>query len=327
MKAIVLHGYGSPEMLSLAEVEKPVVKENEILVKVYAASMNAADWRIMRASPFLVRLMFGMFKPRIRILGADIAGRVEAVGSKVTQFKPGDAVYGDTFSSDFGGFAEYVCIQEKALAHKPANLSFEEAATVPLAGATALQSLNGESESYRGKKILINGASGGVGTFALQIAKAYGAEVTAVCSKSKMHIARSLGADHVIDYGQEDFTRSGKRYDLIIAVNGYQPISAYKRALNPHGTYLMVGGSGAQLAQVMLFGKLFSMRGNKKLTNVSAATHQRDLLILKEMLEAGKIKPVIDRAYHLSEVPEAMRYLEAGHAAGKIVINVSESRV
>ena len=324
MKAIVYTEYGPPDVLNLEEVQKPVPKDDEVLVKVHAASANAADWHLMRADPFLVRLMgFGLLKPKKGLLGADIAGRVEAVGGDVTQFQPGDEVFGDLSGSGFGAFAEYVCATVDALASKPANVSFEEAAAVPLAAVTALQGLRYKGHVRPGQKVLINGASGGVGTFAVQIAKTFGTEVTGVCSTSKMDMVRSIGADHVIDYTREDFTRIGQQYDRILAANGYHPISDYKRALSPEGTYVMTGGSGAQMLQAMTLGPIMSITGSKKLGYVSMKQNKEDLVSVKELLESGKITPVIDRTYPLSEIPEAIRYLEEGHAKGKVVITVS----
>ena len=322
MKAIVATKYGSPDVLNLEEVEKSAPKDNEVLVKIHAASVNAGDWHLLRADPFLTRLAFGLLKPKHKILGADIAGRVEAVGGNVTQFQPGDEVFGDLSGCGFGGFAEYVCASEDALVVKPADTSFEEAAAVPSAAATALQGLRDKGQIQQGQKVLINGASGGVGTFAVQIAKSFGAEVTGVCSTSKLEMVRSIGADHVIDYTQEDFTKNGQRYDLILATNGYHPISDYKRALSPKGTYVMSGGSGAQMFQAMLLGPVISMTGNKKMGNLLKKPNKKDLVVLKELLEAGKLTPVIDRTYPLSGVPEAIRYLEEGHARGKVVITV-----
>ena len=324
MKAIVYTEYGPPDVLNLEEVQKPVPKDDEVLVKVHAASANAADWHLMRADPFLVRLMgFGLLKPKKGLLGADIAGRVEAVGRDVTQFQPGDEVFGDLSGSGFGAFAEYVCATEDALASKPANVSFEEAAAVPLAAVTALQGLRYKGQIQPGQKVLINGASGGVGTFAVQIAKTFGTEVTGVCSTSKLDMVRSIGADHVIDYTKEDFTRNGQQYDRILAANGYHPISDYKRALSPEGTYVMTGGSGAQMLQAMTLGPIMSITGSKKLGYVSMKQNKEDLVSVKELLESGEITPVIDRTYPLSEIPEAIRYLEEGHAKGKVVITVS----
>ncbi len=323
MKAIVYHEYGSPDVLKLEEVEKPTPKEDEILIKVHAASANAADWHLLRADPFLVRLMgFGLLKPKNKILGADVAGRVEAVGRNVKQFQPSDEVFGDLSGCGFGAFAEYVSVPENALVLKPANISFEEAAAVPLAAVTALQGLRDKGQIQPGQKVLINGASGGVGTFAVQIAKSFGAEVTAVCSTRNLDMARSIGADQVIDYTQEDFTQNGQRYDLILAANGYHPLSAYKRTLSPKGIYVMAGGSTAQIFQALLLGPWMSMTGSKKMGALSAKPNQKDLVFMKELLEAGKVVPVIERRYPLSEVAEAIRYLEEGHARGKVIITV-----
>jgi NADPH:quinone reductase-like Zn-dependent oxidoreductase len=324
MKAIVYTEYGSAEVLQLKEVGKPAPADDEVLVKTHASSVNAADWRMMRADPFLVRLYAGLLKPtRFQTLGADIAGRVEAVGKNVRQFQPGDEVYGDVFASGFGGFAEYKCARENELVLKPANLSFEEAAAVPLAALTALHGLRDMGQIQPGQQVLINGASGGVGTFAVQLAKYFGAEVTAVCSTDKVELARSLGADHVIDYTRVDFTRSGRQYDLILAVNGNRSIFDYRRALSPRGIYVMTGGNTAQLFQALLLGPWISMLGKQKMGALTSTPNQKDLLLIKELLESGKLKPVIDRRYPLSEVPEAIRYVEEGHAKGKVVITVA----
>jgi NADPH:quinone reductase-like Zn-dependent oxidoreductase len=241
----------------------------------------------------------------------------------VTQFQPGDEVFGDLSGSGFGGFAEYVCATEEALASKPANVSFEEAAAVPLAAVTALQGLRYKGQIQPGQKVLVNGASGSVGTFAVQVARSFGAEVTGVCSTSKLDMVRSIGADHVIDYTQEDFTENGQQYDRILAANGYHPISGYKRALSPEATYVMTGGSGAQMLQAMTLGPIMSMTGSKKLGYLSMKQYKEDLVFMKELLEDGEITPVIDRTYPLSEIPEAIRYLEEGHARGKVVITVA----
>jgi len=325
MKAIVYTKYGPPDVLNLEAVREPTPRDDEVLIKVHAASANARDWRLLRADPFLVRLMGGgLLKPKHNTLGSDIAGRVEAVGGNVKQFQPGDEVFGDLSGGGFGGggFAEYVCASEDALALKPASLTFEEAAAAPMAAVTALQGLRDKGRIQPGQKVLINGASGGVGTLAVQIAKSFGAEVTGVCSTRKSDMVRSIGADHVIDYTQEDFTRNGQRYDLILAVNGYRPISDYKRALNAKGIYVMVGGSTAQIFQALLLGPWMSMTGSKKMGALSAKPDQEDLVFVKELVEAGKVMPVIDRRYPLSEVGEALRYLEEGHAGGKVVITV-----
>jgi NADPH:quinone reductase-like Zn-dependent oxidoreductase len=326
MKAIVGVIYGSPDVLQLEEVEKPTPKDDEVLVRVYAASVNAADWRLLRGTPFLVRIVVGgLLKPKVKVLGADIAGRVETVGRNVRQFQPGDEVFGDISGCGWGGFAEYVCAREDALVLKPAKLTFEDAAAVPLAALTALHALRDKGKIQPGQKVLINGASGGVGTFAVQIAKSFGAEVTAVCSTGKMDLVRSIGADHVIDYTQEDFTKSGSHYDLIVAANGYHPISDYRRALNSKGIYVVTGGSMRQLFQAVLLGPLISMAGSKKMGNLSSKPNQKDLGFVKELIEAGNVVPVIDRRYPLREVPQALRYVEEGHARGKVIITMKHT--
>jgi NADPH:quinone reductase-like Zn-dependent oxidoreductase len=326
MKAIVYTKYGSPDVLQLKEVEKPVPTDDEVLVEVKAASVNAYDWHFLSADIFLIRLMGGgLLKPKNTRLGADMAGRVEVVGKNVTQFKPGDEVFGDIGAFGNGAFAEYISVPERALTLKPVNLTFEEAAAVPMAALTALQGLRDAGQIQPGQKVLINGASGGVGTFAVQIAKLFGADVTAVCSTRNLDQARSLGADHVIDYTKEDFTKNDQRYDLILAVNGYHPISAYKRALAPRGIYAMAGGSMAQIFQAMLMGKWMSETGGRKMGGVTAKISQKDMVVLKELLEAGKIKPIIDRSYPLTQAAEALRYLGAGHARGKIVITMEQN--
>ncbi len=320
MKAIVSEQYGRPDVLKLREVEKPAPKGGEVLVKVRAASVNAYDWHLLTADIFLVRMMGGgLLKPKFSIPGADVAGIVETVGPGVEQFRPGDEVYGEI---SHGSFAEYVAGSVKGLAPKPANLTFEEAAAVPMAAVTALQGLRDEGHIQAGQKVLIQGASGGVGTFAVQIAKSFGAEVTAVCSTRNLDQARALGADQVIDYTKEDFTQNGQQYNLILAANGFHPLSAYKRALAPGGIYVMAGGKPAQIFQAMLLGSLMSS-GGKKMGGVSATMKNQDLMSIKELLEAGKIMPVIDRCYPLSEAAEALRYLGEGHARGKVVISVA----
>lgn len=320
MKAIVYTKYGGPDVLALQEVAKPTPKDNEVLIKIYAASVNAADWHLLRADPFLVRLDSGLLKPKNKILGADVAGRVESVGSSVKQFQSGDEVFGDLSGCGFGGFAEYVCAPENLLVLKPTNMSFEEAAAVPMAAVTALQGLRDKGQIQSGQKVLINGASGGVGTFAVQIAKSFGAEVTGVCGTENMDMVRSLGADYVIDYTKEDFTKNGEHYDLIHVVNGYRSIFDYRRSLSLKGICVMSGGSVSRLFQAIFLGPFISMIGSKKVVNVLAIPNQKDLVFMKELLETGKVKPIIDRRYPLSEVPEAIRYLEEGHARGKVVI-------
>ncbi|MNI30550.1 alcohol dehydrogenase [compost metagenome] len=326
MKAIVYLKYGSPDVLQLKEVEKPTPNDDGVLIKIHAVSLNAGDWHLLRGDPFLLRLAAGLLKPKNTILGADIAGRVEAVGKNVKEFKPGDEVFGDISRFGWGGFAEYVSVPEQALVLKPANITFEEAAATTVAAVTALQALRDKGHIQPGQKVLINGASGGVGTFAVQIAKTFGAEVTGVCSTAKMEMVRSLGADHVIDYTKEDFTQNGQKYDLIIAANGYHPISDYKRALTPKGTYVMTGGSMAQMFQAILLGPWISMTGSKKMGNLMTKPNKKDLSFMKELLEAGKVVPVIDRCYPLSEAAEALRYLEKGHARGKIVITLEHNK-
>ncbi len=320
MKAIVYTKYGSPDVLQLKDIQKPAPKDDEVLVKIHAVSINAYDWHLLKADPFLVRMMGGGFlRPKNTILGADIAGRVEAVGSQVDQFQPGDDVFGDIGG---GGFAEYACAREKLLAPKPSGLTFEQAAAVPMAALTALQGLRNQGQIRPGQKVLINGASGGVGTFAVQIAKSFGAEVTAVCSAGKIEMVRSLGAEHVIDYTRQDFTKNGQQYDLILAANGYHPILDYRRALTPAGIYVVAGGSMAQLFQAILLGRWLSKDGGKKMGALSAKISQKDLIFIKELIEAGKVLPVIDRRYPLHEAPDALRYLIEGHAQGKVVITV-----
>lgn len=322
MKAIVYEKYGPPDVLALTEVEKPIPADNQVLVKIHAASVNYGNLVLLKGEPFLARFAFGLLKPKYSIPGGDIAGRVEAVGKDVTQFQPEDEVFGDLSGSGWGGFAEYVAVPEKALALKPANLSFEEAAAIPMAAVTALQSLRDKGKLQAGQKVLIHGASGGVGTFAVQIAKALGAEVTAVCSTRNVDIVQSLGADQCLDYTKEDFSKKTQRYDLILGVNGYQPMSVYKRALNPNGIFVHVGGAGAQLFQAMTIGPLISMTEKKKIGSFLQRPNQKDLIYMKELVEEGKVKPVLDRCYSLSEVPEAFKYFEEGHAQGKVIITV-----
>ncbi len=324
MQAMVSAQYGSPDVLQLKEVAKPTPKDDEVLVKVHAAGVNAADWRWLRGDPLIGRFVYGLLAPKNTILGADIAGQVEAVGQDVKAFKPGDSVFGDLSGDGFGGFAEYVSARAGALALKPANLTYQQAAAVPMAAVTALQGLRTTGQIQPGQKVLVNGASGGVGTFAVQIAKALGAEVTAVCSTRNVAQARALGADHVIDYTQADFTQNGQHYDLILGANGYQPLAAYKRALSPTGRYVMTGGSGAQMFQAMLLGPLLFGSGTQKIGNGGAGPNPEDLAFVQALLAAGKVVPVIDRTYPLSQVPDAIRYVEAGHARGKVVITLAQ---
>lgn len=325
MKAIVYEAYGPPDVLKLEAVEKPVPRDDEVLVSVHAAALNYVDWALLRGIPFLIRMMSGgLSKPKNTILGADIAGRVEAIGRGVTQFQPGDEVFGDISDYGFGGFAEYVSAPESQLARKPANTSFEEAAAVPMSGVVALQGLRDKGGVQPGQKVLIVGASGGNGTFAVQIAKSFGAEVTGVCSTRNLDMVRSIGADHVIDYTQEDFAQGEERYDLILGAGGYRSIFDYRRALRPEGTYVMVGGGMAQVYEAMLLGPFVSMTGRQRLVNLSAMSDQEDLAFVGKLIEAGKVVPVIDRRYPLEEVPEALRYYGEGHSRGKVVISVRQ---
>ncbi|MCX6057791.1 MAG: NAD(P)-dependent alcohol dehydrogenase [Chloroflexi bacterium] len=314
MKAILFTEYGSADVLQFTDVEKPAPGDNEVLIKVYAASANPLDWHSMRGAPFIARLEFGLQKPRDPRLGADVAGCIEAVGKNVTQFQIGDEVFGDIFK---GSFAEYACTSEKLLAAKPANTSFEAAAAVPVAALTALQGLRDKAQIRSGQKVLINGASGGVGTFAVQIAKSYGTEVTGVCSTRNLELVRSIGAQHVIDYTKEDFTNNGQRYDLIFDTIGNLSVSGCQRALSPNGICAIAGFTTMfHLFQVMLFG------GKKVGMMETAKADKKDLLFIKELLETGKVVPVIDRTYKLNETAEAIRYLETSRARGKVVITV-----
>ena len=325
MKAIVYTKYGGPGVLKFKEVEKPVLKDNQVLIKVKAASVNYSDWAFLRGKPFFLRFFSGLFKPKYKILGDDFAGVVEAVGKNVKEFKPGDEVFGDLEPGgreDWGGFSEYVCASEDFIALKSANISFEEAAATPRGAMTALQGICFKGKIQPGQKVLVNGASGGVGIFVVQILKSFGAEVTAVCSTGKLDMVRSLGADYVIDYTKEDFTKNGQCYDYIFAVNGYHSLSDYKRALSSNGIYVCIGGSGAQILGSMVFAPFRSI-GNKKMYNMGAAlTNKKDLTFIKTLLDAGKIKPVIDKSYPLEEVPEAFRFFGEGHTKGKIVITM-----
>lgn len=324
MKAITNRIYGSPDVLKLEEVERPTPKDNEVLIKVHTSAVNAGDWHLMRGEPKLMRLMgFGVFKPTYTILGLDVAGTVTAVGSKVAQYKVGDDVMGDLSVCGFGAFAEYVCATEKAIVTKPANISFEDAAATSVSSLVALQALRDKANVQSGQKVLINGASGGVGSFAVQIAKHFGAEVTGVCSTKNVDRVRASGADHVIDYTKENFTESGKQYDVILAANGYHPLAHYKRALTPTGKYIQTGGSNSQLWEVITRGAFNSKSGGQKMMNMLVKPNPQDLAIVRDMLSAGKIKPVIDRRYPLAETADAIRYIEEGHAGGKVIINVT----
>ncbi len=321
MKAIVLHNYGSPDVLKCEETEKPAPGDNEVLIRVRAASVNPLDWRLMRGEPYLIRAATGLCKPKAARLGVDLAGQVEAVGGKVTQFQPGDEVFG----TSTGAFAEYVCASEKELALKPANLTFGQAAAVPVAAFTALQGLRDKGRIRSAQEVLINGAAGGVGTFAVQIAKSFGAGVTGVCSTRNVDMVRSIGADHVIDYTREDFTLSAQRYDLIFDSMGNRSLSACRRVMSPKGTYVVVGGPGGHwigpLAPI-LKALLLSPFVSQNMTACLSKQSKDDLLVLKDLIEAKRVTPVIDRSYTLSQIPEAIRYLEEGHARGKVVITL-----
>ncbi|HEX2791755.1 MAG TPA: NAD(P)-dependent alcohol dehydrogenase [Steroidobacteraceae bacterium] len=323
MKAITYRCYGSPDVLKLEDIEKPTPADNQVLVRVHAAALNPLDWHFMRGTPYLVRLDTGMGTPKDPRIGVDFAGTIEAVGKNVTRFKPGDEVFG----ARDGAFAEYVAVREdRALALKPSKVTFEQAAAVPVAALTALQALRDKGGIQSGQKVLINGASGGVGTFAVQIAKSFGAEVTGVCSTRNVDMVRSIGADHVIDYTQEDFTKGGQHYDLILDTVGNHTLLEYRRVLNPKGILVIVGGptNGQWIGPMIvpIEALILSRFVSQKFAPFLAETEPADLNIVRDLMQAGKVTPVIDRHYSLSEVPQAMRYLEQGHARGKIVIDV-----
>ncbi len=322
MRAIVYRSYGSPDVLQWEEIEKPTAGDNEVLIKVRAASVNPYDFHFIRGEPYLLRLMAGPRRPKDTRLGVDVAGQVEAVGRNVTQFKAGDQLFGTCR----GAFAEYACTSESALAMKPENVTFEQAAAVGIAGFTALQGLRDKGHVQPGQKVLINGAAGGVGTFAVQIAKAFGAEVTGVCSTRNVDMVRSIGADRVIDYTQEDFTKSGQRYDIIFDLVANHSLSACRRVLNPKGIYIMAGGTAGRwmigpLVRTIAM-RVWSRLGSQKFVSLLAKVNKEDLTLMHELMKSGKVTPVIDRCYRLSEVPEAIRYLEEGHARGKVVITL-----
>ncbi|MCA1602378.1 MAG: NAD(P)-dependent alcohol dehydrogenase [Pseudomonadota bacterium] len=320
MKAIVYTEYGPPGVLQLEEIEKPTPKDDEVLIKVQAVSVNRSDWEGLIGKPLYARIG-GLRRPRRRILGSDIAGRVEAVGANVEQFQPGDEVFGDILGY-MGGFAEYVRAPENRLALKPASMTFEQVAAIPQAAVIALQGIRDKGQVQPGQQVLINGAGGGAGTFAVQLAKLYGAEVTGVDNTGKLDFMRSLGADHVIDYSREDFTKNGKQYDLILDLIAHRSVFAYKRALRPNGSYFFVGGSVATLFQTLLLGPLVGRTAGKKIRILAVQPNLEDMVYITELYEAGKVVPVIDRRYPLSEVAEALRYLGEGHAGGKVVITV-----
>lgn len=321
MKAIVTRTYGGPEVLTYEDVPKPEPKDNEVLINVKASGVNAGDWHLLRGDPWMMRLLFGITKPKISILGVDVSGVVEAVGANARRIKPGDEVYADLSHSKFGGYAEWVTVKEDDVALKPSNLSFEQAAAVPTSAATALQAIRDHGKIAEGKRVLINGASGGVGSYSVQIAKAYGAHVTAVCSTRNVEMVQSLGADEVIDYKKEDFLANGQTYDLIHAANGYRPIAEYKKALTDGGIYIISGGDMKQLNEAMLRGPFLSMFGNKKLGNMLVKVHHGNLDVLREFIESGKVKPVLDRTFALKDAAEALRYVEEGESVGKVVLS------
>lgn len=342
MKAIVRHQYGGPEVLRLEEIEKPTPRDDEVLVKVHAASANLGDWEILRADPFFIAVMAKIFGPKPRhpvpssdtatprrrrgllpkykVLGSDVAGRVEAVGKDVTQHKPGDEVFGMCF---FGAFAEYVCVPNRApLVPKPASMTFEEAAALPQATFIAVQGICDKGKLQAGQKVLINGAGGGAGTIAVQIAKSLGAEVIGVDNGEKQDMMRSIGADRVIDYKREDFTQNGERYDVILDLAAHRSVFECKRALRPGGRYVSAGGATGPVLQSMLLGPLISMTGSKKVIFLMAQDREADLVLMTELVAAGEVVPIIDRRYPLSEVPEALEYMGEGHALGKVIITV-----
>jgi NADPH:quinone reductase-like Zn-dependent oxidoreductase len=320
MKAAVATRFGPPDVVQITDIEKPRPNDHEILIQVRGASVNPLDLFSMRGAP-LIRWIPGLRRPKQKVLGCDIAGRVEAVGTHVKGFQPGDEVFGVAGFSG-GGFAEYVCAAEHKVARKPGNISFEQAAAVPVAAVTALQGLRDKGRIQRGHKVLVDGASGGVGTFAVQIAKSFGCEVTAVCSTRNVAIARGIGADHIIDYTREDFTKSGQRYNLILGANAHRSLRDYRHALTPNGTYVLAGGGIGHIVQTLLLGPLQSLRGGKKTCFFIATIRQEDLMFLAGLLQAGTVVPVIDRRYPLSGVVNALSYLETGHAQGKVVITV-----
>jgi NADPH:quinone reductase-like Zn-dependent oxidoreductase len=323
MKAVVYHEYGSPDVLHLTELAKPVPMDDEVLIKVHAVSVNRSDWEGLRGKPLYTRIG-GLLKPRGQILGSDIAGQVEMVGRNIKQFQPGDEVFGDIMGGRMGGFAEYVCARENALALKPASMTFDEVAAIPQAALIALQGIREKGQVQPGQRVLINGAGGGGGTFAVQLAKLYGAEVTGVDNTGKMDFMRSLGADHVIDYTREDFTKNGKQYDLILDLIAHRSVFAYKRALMPNGSYFFVGGSVPTIFQILLLGPWIRRTTGKKIRLLVVQPNSNDLVVMMELCEAGKVIPFIDRRYPLPAVPEALQYLGEGLARGKVVITVDQ---
>ena len=323
MKAIAQNKYGTFDELKLKDVEKPTPKDDEVLVRVHASSINAGNMFPVSGKPFLARMSSGLLRPKHLNPGSDVAGQVEAVGANVTQFKAGDEVFGDNYAGGWGTYAEYVCVPENALVLKPTNITFEEAAAVPQAALVALQGLRNEGQIKAGQKVLIIGASGGNGTYALQIAKAFDTEVTAVVSTRNIELVRSLGADHVIDYTQEDFVEKGEQYDLVMAMGGYRSLSDYEKVLRPGGIFVWAGGDLKGLFETMLFGRWFGRKGNKTLTSLSHKQNQDDLRFMAELMEKGNVKSVIDQSFPLEETADAMRHYAAGHMQGKVVITVA----
>ena len=323
MKAGIYTRYGAPEVIQISDIEKPVPKDHEVLVRVHSASVNPYDWHFMRGLPYPLRLAAGLRKPKVTRLGTDVAGQVETVGSGVTQFKPGDAVFGMAV----GAFAEYVCASESKLCRKPDSVSFEQAASVPIAACTALQGLRDKGHIQPGHNVLVNGAAGGVGTFAVQIAKSFGASVTGVCSARNLQMVRSLGADFVIDYTQRDFTKNGQRFDLILDCISNHSLSACRRALTPQGSYVAVGGPASSwmigFAVRLIKMPVLSRLGSQKLGFIGAKSSQQDLTTIAQWIATGKVTPAIDRRYSLQQLPDAIRYSEAGHARGKIIITLA----
>jgi NADPH:quinone reductase-like Zn-dependent oxidoreductase len=326
MKAVVQDRYGSPDVLELQEIDKPAIGDDDVLVRVHAAGVHIGDWHVMTGQPYLMRVVgFGFRAPKARVRGMDFAGTVEAIGKNVTRFQAGDEVFG----TGYGSFAEYACARADRLAPKPANLTFEQAAAIPTSASTALQALRDAGDVQPGQKVLIIGASGGIGIFAVQLGKSFGAEVTGVCSTNKVDMVRSVGADHVIDYSQSDFTRTGKRYDLILDMVGNRSLSDLRRTLTPRGSLVLVGGEGGNRVIGALSRSLLALVASpfvrQRLRPVLAMANTQDLEYLKELIEAGKVTPIVDRTYSLSEVPDAIRYLNQGHARGKIVITVRDA--
>ncbi|MGB3827378.1 MAG: NAD(P)-dependent alcohol dehydrogenase [Ornithinimicrobium sp.] len=324
MKAVIAPTYGGPETLEVRDVDTPTPEADEVLIRVHAASLNAADWHVLRADPFFVRMSFGLRRPKIKGLGADVAGVVEAVGEAVTEYRVGDEVLGELGACGFGACAEYVAAPTKYLTHKPAEITFAQAASLPMAGVTALQALRDQAGVQPGESVLIHGASGGVGSFAIQIAKTLGARVSALGSAGKMAQMSALGADEVIDYTTTDAFAGGRTWDVIIGVNGFRPLSTYRAALNPGGRYLMIGGTGKQMFQGVVLGRLAS-RGGKSLGSVMAKVSPERLSAVARMAQSGQLKTVIDRTFPLAESADALRHLEEGHSHGKTIVSVVES--